>query len=353
MNDLKSTDLKPFLQKIAGGQTLTDTDAAAAFDIIMAGEATPAQVGGLIMGLRTRGESVQEIAGAVRSVRARMLRVAAPEGAMDIVGTGGDHTSTYNISTTAAFVVAGAGVPVAKHGNRAISSRSGAGDVLAALGVKLDVPPGVIARAIREAGVGFMFAPAHHASFRHVGAVRTELGTRTIFNLLGPLANPAGVDRILMGVFSESWVEPIARVLATLGARSAWVVHGFDGSDEITTAGPTKVAALAGGSVRVFEVSPEDARLRRSPAAELKGGDAAFNAHALRQVLEGAPGPYRDVAVLNAAAALIIAGRVADLKEGAELAKHAIDSGAARSALERLITITNAPPGQDVLSGQR
>ena len=335
-------DLKPHLQSIAAGRTLSADEAAAAFDVIMGGEATPAQVGGLLMGMRTRGETVEEIVGAVRAVRARMVKVDAPDDAIDVVGTGGDHSGTYNISTATAFVVAGAGVPVAKHGNRAISSKSGAGDVLAALGVKLDVPPQTIARAIREAGVGFMFAPAHHASFRHVGPVRAELGTKTIFNLLGPLSNPAGVKHILLGVYSETWVEPIARVLKELGTVSALVVHGSDGSDEITTAGHTIVAELKDGAVRVKSITADDGGLPSSGRDDLKGGDAAHNAVALRGVLDGAPGPYRDVVLLNAGAALVVAGKAMDLKSGVKLAADAIFNGKAKAALDKLIAVTNA-----------
>jgi anthranilate phosphoribosyltransferase len=270
-----------------------------------------------------------------------MLRVDAPKDAIDVVGTGGDAAGSYNISTCAAFIVAGAGVPVAKHGNRALSSRSGAADVLGALGVKLDLTPEQIGQCVREAGIGFMFAPAHHPAMKHVGPARVELGTRTIFNLLGPLSNPAGVKRQMVGVFARPWIEPLAHVLGALGCERAWVVHGSDGLDEITTSGPTYVASLEGGKVTTFEVTPEDAGLKRAATADLKGADAAHNAEALRGVLDGKPGPFRDVAVLNAAAALIVAGKAKDIKEGAALAAKSVDSGEAKKRLDRLVAVSN------------
>lgn len=331
---------KPHLTAIAEGRALSRAEAEAAFEIIMSGEATPAQIGGFLMGLRQRGESVDEIAGAVTVMRAKMTKVAAPHGAIDVVGTGGDASGSYNISTCAAFIVAGAGVPVAKHGNRALSSRSGAADVLAALGVNVDLAPERIAVCIREAGIGFMFAPNHHAAMRHVGPARAELGLRTIFNLLGPLSNPAGVTRQLVGVFAGAWVRPIAEALAALGTEHAWVVHS-EGHDEITTAGPTLVGEVVGGIVREFTVNPEEIGLPRSPAAALKGGDAAHNAAALRGVLEGRPGPYRDVALFNAAAGLVVAGVAADLRAGFTQAVKALDSGAALARLDRLAAVSN------------
>jgi anthranilate phosphoribosyltransferase len=294
-----------------------------------------------LLALRVKGETVEEITAAARVVRSKALAVTAPAGAMDIVGTGGDGTGTYNVSTCTAFVVAGCGVKVAKHGNRAISSKSGAGDVLAALGVKLDVSPEVIARAIAEAGVGFMFAPAHHVSFKHVGPTRSELGTRTVFNLLGPLCNPAGVKKILLGVYAKSWVEPLAHVLKALGTTDAWVVHGSDGADEITTTGSTTVAELKNGRIRLFELVPETAGLARCQPADLVGGDAAHNAQALREVLDGRPSAYRDIVLLNAAAALTIAGVAGDLPDGMRAAAAAIGTGAAARALDTLIAITN------------
>src|SRR5215211_5387489 len=256
-------DFKSLIGKVATGATLTRDGSAVAFDHMMSGEATPSQMGGFLMGLRIRGETVDEITGAVSTMRAKMQKVAAPPDAIDVVGTGGDASGSYNISTCAAFIVAGASIPVAKHGNRALSSRSGAADVLGALGVKIELAPDGIGRCIREAGIGFMFAPAHHPAMKNVGPTRIELGTRTIFNLLGPLSNPAGVKRQMVGVFSRQWVEPLAQVLKNLGLQSAWVVHGSDGLDEITTAGSTQVAALENGAVRSFEVTPEQVGLPR------------------------------------------------------------------------------------------
>jgi len=271
-----------------------------------------------------------------------MLRVDAPPDAIDVVGTGGDSSGSYNISTCAAFIVAGAGVPVAKHGNRALSSRSGAADVLTALGVRIDVPPENISRCIKEAGIGFMFAPAHHPAMRHVGPTRVELGTRTIFNLLGPLSNPAGVKRQMVGVFSRQWVEPLAIVLKNLGSERAYVVHGSDGLDEITICGPTSVASLETGEVRLFEITPEDVGLKRAKPEALRGGDADHNAKALLAVLKGKAGPFRDVAVLNAAAGLVVAGKAKDLAQGVALAQKSIDSGEAEGSLDRLIVASGA-----------
>jgi anthranilate phosphoribosyltransferase len=335
-------DLKAIIAKVAGGGRLTQAEARDAFDVIMSGDATPVQIGAFLTGLRVRGETVDEIAGAVATMRAKMLRVEAPANAMDVVGTGGDGSGSYNISTTSAFVVAGAGVPVAKHGNRALSSKSGAADTLAALGVKLDLGPDAIARCIRDAGIGFMFAPMHHAAMKYVGPARAELGFRTVFNLLGPLSNPAGVKRYLLGVFSPDWVEPLARVLGDLGAEAAWVVHGSGGLDELSPAGESKVAILKDGRVTVVTISPEDAGLKRAPVAGIKGGDATQNAQALRGVLSGTVnGTYRDTVLLNAAAALVVAGLADDLAEGAELAASVIDDGRAAHRLDRLIAVSN------------
>jgi anthranilate phosphoribosyltransferase len=293
------------------------------------------------MALRVRGETVEEITGAVTTMRNKMLRVTAPPQAIDVVGTGGDASGSYNISTCAALIVAGAGVPVAKHGNRALSSRSGAADVLAALGVNIDLNPEQIGNCIREAGIGFMFAPAHHPAMKNVGATRAELGTRTIFNLLGPLSNPAGVRRQMVGVFSKHWTEPLAKVLKILGSESVWVVHGSDGLDEITTSGPTSVTSLEGGVVKSFEISPQDVGLPRVKPEALRGGDAAANAKALQDVLEGKPTPYRDVALFNAAAALVVAGKAKDLAAGLDLAAQSVDSGEAEGRLDRLIVVSN------------
>lgn len=335
-------DLKSIIGKVATGAALSRQEAAAAFDRVMSGEATPSQMGGLLMALRVRGETVDEITGAVSAMRAKMLTVKAPADAVDIVGTGGDGSGSVNVSTCASFILAGTGVPVAKHGNRALSSKSGAADALAALGVNINITPDDVGRCIAEAGIGFMFAPTHHPAMKNVGPTRVELATRTIFNLLGPLSNPAGVKRQMVGVFSKHWVEPLAQVLKNLGAESVWVVHGSDGLDEITLTGPTYVAALEKGHIRTFEVTPEDAGLPRATAEDLKGGDAVANANALRDVLDGKPGAYRNVALINAAAALVVAGQAKDLKEGVALGTKALDTGAATDRLTRLVAVSNA-----------
>src|SRR5438477_7322748 len=287
-----SDEFKALMAKAATGAALSREEAARGFDRMMSGEATPSQMGGLLMALRVRGETVEEITGAVTAMREKMLRVAAPPGAIDVVGTGGDASGSYNISTCAAFIVAGAGVPVAKHGNRALSSRSGAADVLGALGVAIELAPEDVARCISEAGIGFMFAPAHHPAMKNVGPTRVELGTRTIFNLLGPLSNPAGVKRQMVGVFSRQWVEPLAHVLKNLGSERAIVVHGSDGLDEITTSGTTTVASLENGKVTTFEIKPEDVGFKRVTPEALRGGDAQANAEALKTVLEGKKSPF-------------------------------------------------------------
>jgi anthranilate phosphoribosyltransferase len=334
-------DFKSIIGKVATGATLTREEAAAAFDSMMSGEATPSQMGGLLMALRVRGETVDEITGAVSAMRAKMMRVTAPADAVDIVGTGGDGSGSVNVSTCASFIVAGAGVPIAKHGNRALSSRSGAADVLSSLGVKIDLAPEQVGRCVREAGIGFMFAPSHHPAMKNVNPTRLELATRTIFNLLGPLSNPAGVKRQMVGVFSRQWVQPLAQVLQNLGAESVWVVHGSDGLDEITSTGPSFVAALENGEIRSFEVTPEEAGLGRVGGEALKGGDADANAVSLQSVLDGKPSAYRDVALLNAAAALIVAGRARSLKDGVAIGARSLDSGAAAARLKQLIAVSN------------
>ncbi len=337
-----SDDLKPILAKIADGASLSVDEAENAFDIIMSGDAAESQIGALLMGLRVRGETIDEITGAVRTMRAKALAVTAPVGAIDIVGTGGDGIGTYNISTGAALVVAGCGVPVAKHGNRAVSSKSGAADVLTALGINLDADMALVERSIRDAGMGFLMAPRHHSAMRFVGPVRAAMGVRTIFNLLGPLSNPAGVTRQFTGVYARQWVEPMARALDNLGCEAAWVVHGADGLDELTTTGPSHVAELKDGSVSTFEVTPADAGIPTASLDDLKGGDAEVNAAAIRDLVAGKTGPYRDIVVFNAAASLIVAGKVGDLKQGAALAAAAIDDGKASVALDKLVEITNA-----------
>ena len=322
---------------IATERPLTRAEAETAFSILFAGDATPAQMGGLLMTLRTRGETVDEYAAAAHVMRARCVRVRAPEGAMDIVGTGGDGKGTLNISTATAFVVAGAGVPVAKHGNRNLSSKSGAADALGALGINVMVGAAEVERALRDVGIGFMMAPMHHPAMRHVGPVRTELGTRTIFNILGPLTNPAGVKRQLTGVFSPALVRPMAEVLQALGSEKAWLVHGGDGTDEVSIAAPSRVVALENGALREFTLHPEDAGLPLHRFEDLLGGDPAANAAELKAVLAGSGRPaYRDAVLLNAAAALVVADRAADLKSGVALARESILSGAAASKVAGL-----------------
>jgi len=330
-----SNDLKPYLARLAAGETLTDTEAEAAFDTIMSGEATPAQIGALLMAMRVRGETVAELTGAVRAMRARMTAVAAPPDAIDVCGTGGDAAGTLNVSTAVTFVVAGCDVPVAKHGNRALSSRTGGADVLAALGVNVDVPLERLPDILRAAKCAFLFAPRHHPSMRHAAGPRVELGTRTIFNLLGPLANPARVRRQFTGVFAPEWAAPMAETLGRLGSEAAWVVHG-QGLDELTVAGENKVAAWQGGSLRCFTICPEEAGLSRAPIEAIRGGDAALNAATLQALLQGAIGPYRDTVLLNAGGALVVAGRAADIRDGIGLAVRSIATGAALAALEML-----------------
>ncbi|AWN52095.1 anthranilate phosphoribosyltransferase [Methylobacterium sp. 17Sr1-1] len=333
---------KPYLAKVATGAALTREEARRAFDHLLSGEVTHAQAGAFLMALHVRGEALDEITGAAGALRERMTRVAAPDGAIDIVGTGGDHSGSYNVSTLAAIVTAACGVPVAKHGNRAASSRSGAADVLSALGVGIGLAPDHLARCLAQAGLCFMFAQSHHASMRHVAPVRVEIGTRTLFNVLGPLCNPAGVSAQLLGVYAASLAEPMTRVLAELGSRRVWTVHGSDGLDEITTTGPTAVVALEDGAIRRFTIDPRELGLRLAQPEELRGGDPAHNAGALRDVLDGARTPYRDIGVLNAAAALMVAGRVDSLQDGVTRAAQAIDTGAARAVLERLAAVSHA-----------
>lgn len=335
------SDLKPLIAIAASGRALDESQAEQAFDILFSGNATPSQIGGFLMSLRVRGETVPEIVGAVRAMRGKMLRIEAPEGAIDTCGTGGDGAGTLNISTGAAIVTAASGVPVAKHGNRAASSRTGAADVLAALGVNIDADMGLVKEALWNAKICFLMAPRHHNAMRHVGPTRVELGTRTIFNLMGPLSNPAGAKRQLVGVFARQWIQPMAEVLGRLGTERAWVVHGGDGLDEITTTGISHVAELKDGRVTQFEVSPETAGLPRAQASAIKGADAATNAAAITDLVAGKKGPYRDIVLLNSAAALLVAGKAPDLKSGAVLAAQAIDSGKAQATLAQLVSITN------------
>ena len=337
-----SDAFKPILARLADGQVLSEADAEAFFTACLRGEVTPAQAASAVTALRLRGETVPEIAAFVRVMRRHAVPFEHSFEVIDTCGTGGDGAHTYNISTAAALVCAGAGVKVAKHGNRALSSKSGSSDVLAALGVNLD--PGAHRNlcALTDANLCFLFAPQHHGALRHVGPVRAELGFRTVFNLLGPMANPAGAKRQVVGVFDPKWLVPMAEVLGALGSERAWIVHG-QGLDELTTTGETQVAELQGGRVSVFTVTPEDAGLPRARIEDLRGGDAEENAAALRALLDGAKGPYRDIVVLNAAAALLVAGRATTLREGAELAAQVIDDGRASAALAALVEATNAP----------
>ncbi len=336
-----SDRLKPLIG-VAADRALTRNEAEAAFSALFDGDATPAQMGGLLMALRTRGETVDEIAAAAHVMRARCNAVRAPEGAMDIVGTGGDGKGTLNISTATAFVVAGAGVVVAKHGNRNLSSKSGAADALTEMGLNVMVGPATVERCLVEAGIGFMMAPMHHPATRHVAPVRLELGTRTLFNILGPLTNPAGVKIQLTGAYAPHLIRPMAEVLQALGSTSAWLVHGGDGTDELSIAAPSKVAALKDGLITEFDIHPEDAGLPEHPFEAIMGGSPAQNAAAFRALLNGAAGAFRDAVLLNSAAALLVAGKVDNLKTGVEMARSSIDSGAARARVEALVRLTNA-----------
>jgi len=340
MNDTP-TALKPLLNHVADGNPCSAAQAEEAFDIIMSGNATTAQIAGFLMALRVRGETVDEITGAVKAMRDKMLRIEAPHDAIDIVGTGGDASGTYNISTGAAILTAACGVPVAKHGNRALSSKSGTADVLSALGVNLECDMNLVKQSIWEANIGFLLAPRHHAAMRFVMPARIEMGVRTIFNLLGPLSNPAGVKRQLTGAFSRDWIKPMAETLGNLGTEMAWVVHGSDGLDEITTTGPTYVAEIKDGELSEFEITPEDAGLPFAKPEDLKGDTPEHNAEAMRAMLQGEAGAFRDCVVLNTAAALLIAGKASDLKDGAARAQAALDAGKAVNTLEDLINITN------------
>ena len=339
---MNQNDIRPLIG-IAADRPLTGSEAEAAFSILFDGAATPAQIGGLLMALRVRGETVDEIAAAARAMRARMNRINGPADAIDIVGTGGDGKGTLNISTATAFVVAGAGVPVAKHGNRNLSSKSGSADALTQMGINVMGGPAVAEQALVKVGICFMMATMHHPAMRHVGPPRAELGTRTVFNLLGPLTNPASAKRQLTGAFSTDWIRPMAEVLRDLGSEAAWLVHGSDGTDEISIAGETAVAALKNGEVTEFTVTPEDAGLQRHPFDAIIGGDPSYNAAAFRRLLDGEAGAYRDAVVLNAGAALLIADKVGDLREGARMAAESIDSGAAKAKLTALAEVTGPP----------
>lgn len=334
-------EMKPFLAKVAEGKTLSQLEAVEAFDLLMSGRATPTQIGAFLMGLRMRGETVDEITGAVSQMRDKMTQVSAPAHAVDIVGTGGTGTKKYNISTCAAMVVAAGGVPVAKHGNKALTSQSGSGDVLTSLGVNLAQDAEGVARCIREAGIGFMFAPNHHSSMRFVGPSRVELGTRTMFNMLGPLTNPAGTKRQLIGVFAPEWLRPCAEVLRNLGSEHIWVVYGAGGLDEISTLGETQVVELKDGAITEFTLVPEAYGIKRVTIEDVRGGTGDENAKALTALLEGEKGPYRDIVLMNAAAGLLLGDKVAHYKDGIELAAELIDSGKALAILKKLIDVSN------------
>lgn len=336
------SEIKALIAKVANRETLAREEASEAFDIMMSGDATPSQISGLLMALRVRGESVDELIGAVSTMRSKMLGVEAPADAVDIVGTGGDGSGTFNISTCSAFVMAGGGIPVAKHGNRAMSSKSGAGDVLSALGINLEIGPDVISKCILEAGIGFMFAPAHHAAMRFVGPSRVELGTRTIFNLLGPMSNPAGVKRQMIGVFSPDWLHPMAETLNALGSSDLWLVHGDGGLDEISISGPTKVVTLKDGKINEDEIAPEDFGISSAPLDAIKGGDADANAKALKAVLSGEVSAHADTVLLNAGAGFVVAGKADGLADGISLARESISSGNAMAALTKLVEVSNA-----------
>ncbi|MEZ5674376.1 MAG: anthranilate phosphoribosyltransferase [Thalassovita sp.] len=337
-----SDALKPLIGA-AADRPLTRAEAEQAFTILFEGEATPSQIGGFLMALRTRGETVEEYAAAASVMRAKCHHVTAPAGAIDIVGTGGDSKGTLNISTATAFVVAGAGVPVAKHGNRNLSSKSGAADALSMMGINVMVGPQVVEKALAECGIAFMMAPMHHPAMAHVGPVRAELGTRTIFNILGPLTNPAGVKRQLTGAFTRDLIRPMAETLGQLGSEKAWLVHGSDGTDELTITGVSWVSALnEDGQIEDFEVHPEDFGLPVHPFEAIIGGEPAENAAAFAALLDGAEGAYRDAVLLNAAVALKVAGAVQELKDGVEMARQSIDSGAAKAKIDALARITSA-----------
>ncbi len=340
MSDAPQNDMKPILLELAAGKHLSRDEAEKAFRCILAGEASDGQIGAFLMALRMRGETIDEITAGVSVLREQVTRVPATGDIIDTCGTGGDGSGSYNISTAVAFVVAACGVSVAKHGNRSLSSKSGSSQVLEQLGVALDLTPEQIAACIEQTHMGFMFAPHHHAAMRHVGAIRQEIGVKTIFNLLGPLANPAGAKKQLIGVFDAKWVVPMAETLRNLGSESAWIVHGSDGMDEITTTGPTEIAALKNGEIQHFTIDAVDYGLQRATAADLAGGTPEENAQALKRLLAGETGPYRDIVILNSAAALIVAGRADTLEDGLAQADQALSSGVAETVLTELAQLT-------------
>lgn len=333
-------DLRDIVKLLSEGNTLSEHQSEQAFSQIMSGQVDPPQMAAFVMALRVRGETVDEITGGARALRSKASLVSVPDGAVDTCGTGGDGTGTYNISTAAAIVTAACGVPVAKHGNKSVSSKSGSADVLASLGIAFDLPLEAQEQALRELGIAFLFAPQHHKAMRHVAPVRASLGIRTIFNLLGPLANPALAKRQLLGVYDRKWLQPMAEVLSRLGSEHVWTVHGSDGLDELTTTGVTYVTELKDGKLRDFEISPEDVGLKRATMADLQGGDATENAEALREVLAGKPSAYRDIVLLNTGAALLIGGKVATLQAGVTMAAEAIDTGKAKELLTKWADFT-------------
>lgn len=337
-------DFKKLIARLADGEVLNRADARSAVQYMMDGDATGPQIGAFLMALRVRGESIEEITGAVEAMRSKALTIKAPDGAVDTCGTGGDTAGTYNISTAAAIVLAACGVPVAKHGNRAVSSKSGSADVLETLGVNIDADMSIVKRCLYELGISFLMATRHHSAARHVGPARASLGTRTIFNLIGPLSNPAETKFQVIGVFDEKWNRPMAEVLGTLGSEHVWVVTGSDGLDEITITGDTHVAEYKNGKISQFTISPEDAGLKRAALSDIEGGDAEYNAAAIWDIMGGKKNAYRDIVLLNTAAALIVSGNASGLKDGVQIATNAIDSGKAKALLENWIELSNEEP---------
>jgi anthranilate phosphoribosyltransferase len=336
-----SVDFPAALAIVREGGSLDADASARVFETIMSGMVPEADLTAVLTAQAVRGPTVPEIVGAVRAMRAGMRPVSAPEGAIDLCGTGGDGHGTLNISTAVSFVVAGAGVPVAKHGNRSATSKSGAADILEALGVKIDLEPARASTVLAETGIVFLFAQVHHPAMRHVGKVRSQIKTRTIFNLLGPLASPARVKHQLVGIYDKKWLRPYAEALKALGSVRALVVHGADGLDEVTITDVTHFASLENGQVTEGQIAPEDAGVNRARLADIKGGSAADNAEALKRLIGGEKGPYRDIVLLNAGAALMVSGRAKDVKEGVGLAAQALDGGAAKQKLDQLITASN------------
>jgi anthranilate phosphoribosyltransferase len=334
--------LKPYIKKLTQRNKLLEAEAREAFTLIFSGGVSSAQIAAFVTALRVSGEEPAEIVGAVHALRAHTETIQAPAGTIDTCGTGGSGHNTLNVSTAAAIVVAACGVPVAKHGNRGISSSSGSADVLAALGVNLNASKAQLEHALRDANICFMFAPHHNKAMQHVAEVRRELGVRTIFNILGPLLNPARAKRQLLGVYSKDLLHPMAEVLQMLGSEHAWVVHGHDGLDEITITAPTDVIELKDGKLHEFKLYPLDYGIDLTLIDDIHGQDAPYNAAAMRSLFTGQKGAYRDIVLLNSAAALVVAGKTDDIPKGLTLAAHALDGGGAQRTLERLVAITQA-----------